>query len=225
MTPFPQIRARAPRSFPIGARSHRRGFTLMELLVALTILALLTALGASLFHLSARAFQRTSRLAADTANTESIQSLLRALLSRARPAPAGDHTGAFDGSPDALLFSAAPPEALEDSGPTAFRIAVATASPEEKSLAIQWYDRGRNDWTTSILLPAIAAARFDYFGAEADGAAPAWHAQWTAHASLPQLIRIQITFASSDPRSWPPLSVAPMITSDIACLHNAGGAC
>jgi hypothetical protein len=191
----------------------------------MTILGLLTGLGAALLHLGARSWERTARLSADLDTVESVEASLRFELARARPVAAeGSDAVFFEGGPQSISFTAELPEALEGMGAVPLRLGVSSPDENTKRLVLQWYDRRNGAWAYSVLLPSIRDARFAYFGADDPGGAPIWRSSWNAK-TLPELIRIDIDFPQDDGRMWPSLIVAPMISTDLTCLHNAAGTC
>jgi general secretion pathway protein J len=214
--------------YPVATCAHPRGeagFTLIELLVALSILGLLTGLGAALLHLGARSWERTARLSADLDTVEAMQRSLRLELARAKPVAAeGSDAAFFEAGPQSVSFTAELPEALQGIGAVPLRLAVSSPDEDTKRLVLQWYDRRKSVWAYSVLLPSIRDARFAYFGADDPSAAPSWRSSWNAK-TLPELIRIDIDFPQDDGRIWPSLIVAPMISTDLTCLHNAAGTC
>lgn len=56
--------------------------------------------------------------------------------------------------------------------------------------------------------------------ATAREAEPAWTEQWRGHAELPRLVRLRVSFASDDPRTWPELVMSPRITDDANCAFD-----
>ena len=62
------------------------------------------------------------------------------------------------------------------------------------------------------LLRAVARLQFAYFGAQAPGSPIGWLTEWNGPA-LPELIRVQLSFANGDTRHWPDLIVAPQLAA------------
>jgi general secretion pathway protein J len=212
-----------PRPFHTGTSRGKRGFTFVELLVALVILGLLTSLGAGLLRLGTRSWAKTSRMSANILAIESAQSLLRATLSRARLTPAGDGGIRFDGMQDSVRFQAILPQALEQQGPVDIQIGAEAGGGGQ--LVMVWFDKNKNDWVKSVILSGIGSARFAYYGTPAEGVIPNWQSRWSGEKTLPQAIRLDVEFRAESSRTWPELIVAPMLTSDLSCLHNAAGEC
>ena len=61
--------------------------------------------------------------------------------------------------------------------------------------------------------------KWAYMGGDQDTQS-AWLNQWRGRAALPLLVRLQISFASGDPRSWPDLVMSPRITDDANCAFD-----
>ena len=74
-------------TFPVDrVRSLRRaGFTLVEMLIALTIFGMLTAAGVALLTVTARTQQTSDRLLAELGDLRAIQALMTADLAQAAP--------------------------------------------------------------------------------------------------------------------------------------------
>ena len=96
------------------------GFTLVELLVALTLLALLSALTFSGFRFGARAWERAGAHIDHAAEIQVVQAFLRVRLSEAAPVlEAGENPDrliAFAGDAESLTFVTIMPTHLETGG-------------------------------------------------------------------------------------------------------------
>jgi general secretion pathway protein J len=82
----------------------------------------------------------------------------------------------------------------------------------------------RDDASTQIaksLLPDAVSVEFSYFGKARSDKAATWHEQWVREKDLPQLIRVDVRYPDNDVRIWPELVVAPRITADVQCVHDA----
>ena len=66
-------------------RSAQQGFTLVEMLIALTIFGMLTAAGVALLTVTARTQQTSDRLLAELGELRAVQALLTADLAQAAP--------------------------------------------------------------------------------------------------------------------------------------------
>jgi general secretion pathway protein J len=80
----------------------RRGFTLVEMLIALTIFGMLTAAGVALLTLTVRTQETSGRLLAEVGELRRLAALMTADLAQAAPRPGRDGDGrprpAFAGS-------------------------------------------------------------------------------------------------------------------------------
>ena len=180
------------------------GFTLIEVLVALALSALVSVILLHGIRLAAFGFDRHTRAAERLDARQSLGELLRRTLGSAAliPRTAG---GEFNGRPDALEFIGV----AEDSGAGLYRIDLAV-------------DRARNDRplilrrqlaapvgdphaATSIVATKIRDFHLAYFGADTASGTPAWHDSWQQLATLPLMVRVVLDTDGEPPR--PPLVV------------------
>src|SRR6185312_834763 len=63
----------------------------------------------------------------------------------------------------------------------------------------------------AALIEDIAGLQFAYYGRSDRDQPPAWVDRWIAQRTLPQLIRVRVTFPAGDPRRWADLVVAPRL--------------
>lgn len=210
-------RSRWPRQTLEDRRSG--GFTLLELLVALTVFGfLLVALnhgvqtGLNIWNVQSRQVNRTWDLDASAR-------LLRTLLTQIRTSPvASINPGSpavsisFTGKADELSFVGDLPTGFgtDTSANITLRLVgtrlVAVWQPHRHELS-----GSSPPSTVSEILRSVDRLEFAYWGLPAPTAlSPTWLAAWDG-PSLPDLIRVRVGFRRGDPRHWPDLIVAPRL--------------
>ena len=195
------------------------GFTLVEILVAITLLGLLMAALFGGVQLGVRAWEASEVRLDDSSRLATVQGFLRERLAQAylpeQQAAEDEARPAFTGEPDRLSFVTLMPEHL--GGGFQRMVLGVVAAGESSDLAVSWWPAELGDAAVDpealhrrALLAQVAELRLSYFGALARNQAPAWHEVWQQPA-LPQLVRVQLRFPDLDVRSWPDLIVRPMI--------------
>ncbi|HTZ38166.1 MAG TPA: prepilin-type N-terminal cleavage/methylation domain-containing protein [Stellaceae bacterium] len=178
---------------------HSAGFTLVELLVALALSALVSLILLHGIRIAAAGFERHTREADRLDARQSLDDLLRRTLGAAATIPqtAG---GMFRGGPDALVFLAA----AEDGGAGLYRVELALdrarAEPAlvlRRQLAVP---AGDPRIAASVIADRVRDFRLAYFGADAASAAAAWHDSWQQLNLLPLLVRVTLDRAGAPPR-------------------------
>jgi general secretion pathway protein J len=195
------------------------GFTLLELLIAITLLGLLLAALFGGLRLGARAWERSEERLDESARLQVVQNFLRERLAQAYPLTAEDPSGrmrlAFEGTGDALRFVSLMPAYLG----TGFAELVLAIDDRAgiKDLVVQWrpfellpQPDDEEEPQVKVLLADIEGLEIAYYGALARGEQVSWHEQWLEVMALPQLVRLRVAFPEGDRRFWPDLIVRPM---------------
>jgi prepilin-type N-terminal cleavage/methylation domain-containing protein len=157
--------------------SRPRGFTLIEVLVALTVGAMVVASAHQLLAASAELAERSE--ASRLANTRTANARRFLVMAVANTAITGSDADRFDGSDSALTLTTWLPSAsgyLERS-----RLSV---------MAGGGYLLALTDTDTVTLVVDVATSRFDYllsYGAQA-----AWEREWRSAVTAPVAIRLRI---------------------------------
>ncbi|HEY1707120.1 MAG TPA: prepilin-type N-terminal cleavage/methylation domain-containing protein [Rhizomicrobium sp.] len=204
-------------------RSDDAGFTLLELLVTLAVMALLSALLFTGLRFGAHAWDGSEAHGAGMDEVRLVQDFLRREIEQAYPVyvatdpthPAVD----FQGSENAMVFFGPSPQAARTHGRS--RIALA-AIRDGKHIALMIRaqpELGGGSWS-DLLLRNLAAVQFSYFGPVVRGGTPSWRDVWPSGTLIPQLVRLQIKYAKGDARLWPDLIVAPRIETDASCVYD-----
>jgi general secretion pathway protein J len=202
-----------------------RGFTLLELLVAMTLLAFLSLVLVAGLRYGTNLWGKTQ--AKDTAlnAARTAERIVAGDLARLYPkfvtvSPTEAYVD-FDGTAQAMSFySTARPdtgfvmrdtlEAVRDGDMFAVRFGTVPELARDKSGA-----------TTQVLLTRLSSAEFSYYGI-ADGAKEAaWHSAWEKQSAAPQLVRIHVAAADPGVPALPDLILAPRIAADVGCLYDA----
>jgi prepilin-type N-terminal cleavage/methylation domain-containing protein len=189
-----------------------QGFTLVELLVAITLFALLSVM---LFGGLRFGMQATARMDW-TAEIAAATGFLRSQLADAQPLEKDEGGGrksvAFEGDRDSLEFVVLPPAFLAQGGWHTLHLGVEREDGRDL-LVVRWRVVRPDQETdavsppeASVLLGDVRTVEFAYFGTLVDGDQPEWHAQWRGANTLPQLVRFSVSFA--DGRQAPDLIVA-----------------
>jgi general secretion pathway protein J len=209
-------------------RCREAGFTLVELLVALTLLSFVSLALFGSLRFGMMAWSRGHAHAERTEHIASVQDILRRLIADAYPLlVSGDPTRphvAFDGTAGSLSFLASVPIALGAGGRSRFALSADTHDGRiDLVIATQPELADREDSATALrktLLARVQAVEFAYFGRARSDKAAQWHDDWIGKTSMPELVRVRVRFAGDDARRWPELVVAPRIAVDVGCVYD-----
>jgi general secretion pathway protein J len=198
------------------------GFTLVELLIAVTLLGLLMVMLFGGLRFGTRAMTAASGTVERTAEVANAYGFLREALGNAEPLLADGSTPQppvrFDGDEHRIRFVMLAPTQLEPGGFRVIDIGV-DDPPAPPRLLLRWGDAPRGGDSAAAIPPSVLLDRvyevdFAYFGVLTDGEDPAWHLSWQSAKSLPRLVRMHVTLA--DRRPLPDLVVALRLVDDSA---------
>lgn len=203
------------------ARAHDGGFTLLELLVSVTLLALLSVVLVAGMRFGTRIWDKAET--ADIDNNAVRAAEKRVALDLARIYPklvvvnATDSFIDFTGTPNRMEFLST---ADRPDGQMT-RIALSAAN-DDQGVAMQYGtlpELARTGGTREALLRHLRSVDFAYFGTSQGDKAPAWHSTWQHEKSLPLLVRIRAATPHANV-TWSELVVQPKIAADISCIYD-----
>lgn len=205
------------------------GFTLAELLVALALLALVSALAANGLSFGARAWERGYRGSGALDETRALQDFLRRMIAGAHPYVIDETMQTkfvdFAGQADRIRFVAPALPQLARRGLTRYELSL-VSSRRSSDLVLRWcaIDTCRNpaDFFNrserAVVARGIERMRLRYGAvgqAERD-----WSLTWGNQESLPAHVEIGLVFPRDDPRPWPMLIAAPRLDRDARCVFD-----
>lgn len=179
------------------ARRRNTGFTLIEVLIGATVLAIMmTLLSSALFTMTRSARAGETRIEAlDSAQL--VHAFLRRQLQNAVPLTErddGDEQVLFEGRADRLRFVGHLP--IAEGGGLQFLEIAAVDDALTMRYRGAWPDAPfistNAAWQTRALLPDVQRLRWRYFGARDDEAPARWTDEWLGHDRLPELIRVEL---------------------------------
>lgn len=161
--------------------NSNEGFSLLELLVSLTILSLIVLLLFPSIRVMHDGSEKLSNKLASINERENLERLLRQNLSAALPIQFFDtHQSKvyFTGSPKGIKYLFPGP-----------------AGPEKRNISNK--NKNSLEFTHGILETSIKSFRlqnfnFSYFGRLSSNPSPKWHSNWKNQKKLPKLIRFSV---------------------------------
>ena len=219
-------------------RGRSGGFTLVELTVALVLMAAIAAVLFGSLSLAARSWDGGEAKAQEVSDMRAAQSYLRAQLSAQYPQRLWNTVEVplmFAGERDEIRYAAMLPERVAEGGVYYFRVAVARADdksqlvqeraiPEAAALQAPEF----RDAQRSLLAEDIAELRIAYLGRDpgvSDTVDPTWRVRWDDKQRLPLLVRIDVKPVKGN--AWPTLVVEPRRGLEAGCMlfEAARGRC
>ncbi len=189
------------------------GFTLLELLIALTLLGLITVMLYGGLHLAIRGAAIGERRAEASEQVRLIQSFIRREISQVYPlvwSSKGKPRVAFKGRSEALHFAAILPAHRGEGGLYLVSIGVADSYPAHQLIFSYRLARPEiQDFETApqkpvVLVEGIERVEFLYYGKHEKEDEARWYSRWKDRRNLPQLVRLRLKTVSL---VWPDLVI------------------
>jgi len=211
---------------PVPARA--RGFTLVELTIALLLMAAIAALLYGSLSLAARTWDGGEAKIQQVSDLRTTQTYLRAQIAAQYPQrmwKIAELPILFSGERDEIRYAAALPSRVAEGGVYYFRLAVVRNG--DRSLLVQervipdanaLEEPQFRDAERSILAEDISELRIAYFGRAVDAAdtePPTWFDRWDDKQRLPLLVRIDVKPEKGP--AWPTLVVEPRRSPEAGC--------
>lgn len=188
-----------------------RGFTLLELLVAITIFSLVIAVLFSGYRLGVRSWELGERTHEAVAELRLAGAFVRRHAAQAFPLAISENRAWrlwFTGEPERLVFITAMPAYLGQGGMYQMTLEIEDADEDRKLTVARRLlhpdaDSGKPgvDDRPRPLAVGLESATFDYFGVSSDESVASWHRSWVDQQRLPELVRLRLTSRQLGP--WP----------------------
>lgn len=215
------------RTARVGPR-RPRGFTLIEVMVALTLFALMGGVLFGSLRLVGRTWDGGEAKVAQVSEMRQTQTFLRTQLEEAYPKhmrKMNEFPVLFTGTADEVRYMAPLPERVLEGGLLYFRLAM-KQDGDRGALVLERVQADADGQQlpefdgaeSSILADNIGALKIGYFGRDPGAMeieAPSWRDRWDDTQLLPMLIRVDVTPRAGPP--WPTLLVAPRHSPEAGC--------
>lgn len=216
----------------ISRRCDARGFTLLEVLVAVSLLALLCLLAFGTLRTAVRATRSGEALIERTDKLRTAQEFLRRQLSHAMPLAFErmEDTGenkVFLAERDSLRFVAPMPGFLARGGPHVQWLAFERGRDGDLRLVfdhaqLNGYDpdnpKGESKREPVVLLEGIERGEFEFRALDESGELGDWTSSWDEPQRMPLLVRLKLEFGRDSRQRWPVLEI-PLLTAGYAAMQ------
>jgi len=193
----------------------QRGFTLLEMLIAFSMLSLLFLALFSSFSTIGRGWDAADKKMLKTADMRLVSEFLRGQLSQAMVVKIrGEEKRiyAFEGEADYVRY-AAPLQPLQDKGGVyLIELAVGTDS-EGRKLEMRYapyrpelsWDDAFDEAEPVLLYGRLRSVEFSYYAAESVDDDPEWERDWVDQTAYPLLLKVALE--DKDGKVWPELVI------------------
>ena len=207
-------------------RSGQRGFTLLELIVSLSILGLLMVLLFSGMRFGIRASDSGNDETNRVVQIRLAQGTLRRQLRQASPIhnrnPDNTKQIIFTGASDELSYVAPLAGAV-----TGLYLITVRSDMTGNKLVMEYVPwapgvenaAAQSDRSEVVLLESVEEARFAYLGTAYPGRPAVWMDRWESTTTLPRLVHIEVDFDDGHEDDWPTFIVAPKISVSHAAVR------
>lgn len=210
-----------------------RGFTLVELLLAITLMSVLLGLTYTGLRAASRSSERGEVLLAAGAELRASHQFIRRQLNQMLPLPfalagASDEVRVvFEGDSRHIQYVAPMPGYLGTGGPQVQLVELAQGDDGDVVIQfshalLQGFEQDRLfDRDPVILLEGVGSAAFEFLGRDEEGELTGWTSTWDQLGSLPVAVRLDLEFAGDLNLRWPDL-LAGVKVDEQAVLGGAG---
>lgn len=200
---------------PFPASQH--GFTLLEVLLALVLMALLMVGVWGALRTATQLTYGADALIARSDRVRAVQGYLRDYLGGAQPQgflhKANEQARMFEGDPDQVRYVAPMPAQLGDGGLFVQTLRLARGEDGGRVLQLSYAPLTSDaalptDSKPEILLDHLAGGRFEYLYAAGNGRPAQWRDSWHSLAGMPLAVRVALQPAWRERIGFPEMLIA-----------------
>jgi len=208
------------------------GFTLVELLLAITLMSILLGLTYSGLRAATRSAERGEIILAAGGEIRSAHQFVRRQLNQMLPLPfavEGDNDEVrivFAGDSRHIQYVAPMPGYLGTGGPQVQLLELAMDNEggvlQFSNALLQGFEQNRlYDRPPVILLKNVDSAAFEFLGRDEEGELTGWVSSWDQPGKLPVAVRLNLEFTTQSSLRWPDLVAGVRI--DESAVSGAAG--
>jgi len=206
-----------------------KGFTLVELLLAVTLLSILLALAYGGLHAATRATDRGQTILEESSRLRMVHQFVRKQLNQAIPLSFSQQEGdvaqgqvqeVFLGNASSIRFVGPMPGYLGFGGPQVQQLSLV---PGDHGLElvlehalVQGFEESRlTERDPILLIDHIDSAAFSFLGRDDSGELLPWSSQWEETDKMPVAVALDIDFEEGAYTQWPLLVAAVRIDGSV----------
>ena len=194
-----------------------QGFTLLELLIGMTLVGFILSLLFAGLNLGTRSWEAGEQRMVTSSRQAVVVDFIRRGIEQTYPLRwrVGEEDRlAFAGEAESLRFVGT--VAMHEGASGNHLIALDLVDGDTgRDLVMRWQlpDPGAPGFEPieqaepKVLIKAVKEMALAYFGAQSETEDPAWHDQWLDQKTPPELIRLQLTMENGE--TWPDIVAAP----------------
>ena len=213
------------------------GFTLVELLLAITLMSILLGLTYSGLRAATRSSERGEKMLAASGEMRAAHQFMRRQLNQMLPLPFAVTDGGqeqeqelrivFEGDARHIQYVASMPGYLGTGGPQVQLVEL--VHDDEGKVVIQFYHTLLQGFEQGylferdpvILLEGVDSGGFEFLGKDEDGELTGWMMNWDQPGILPVAVRLNLEFSEDFNLRWPDLVAG--VKLDPQAVMGAGG--
>jgi len=203
----------------------RRGFTLVEVLLAITLLAIVMAVAYSGLRSVTRSTDRVEELNQNATHVRATQRLLHQQLARMLPLAYSEQDGeriVFAGEREVIRYVAPMPGYLGKGGPQVQELALESGSGGKRLVfrhapVVGDASEMMRQREPVVLIEDIIDGGFSFIGFDERGKLTDWMDTWEQPGQMPTMVSLQLELPESSELFWPELRVRTRVD------NTAGG--
>ncbi len=203
----------------MSARQEIKGFTLLEVLLAMTLLSIMVVLLFSSLRIAAESWNKGEKKIAEVNEKAVVYQFFKQHFSAMKPLWnefSDDETQfSFQGTSSQMQFVSVLPESAERKGLQLFQLNYVERQTGTLSVNIQPFytavDEQSWEQDEVVLLEQIKGFELSYFGRQDLSTGGEWMQSWEQQQTLPLLIKVKISLL--DESDWPEMIFATKLSS------------
>jgi general secretion pathway protein J len=214
--------------------AHTAGFTLVELLLAITLMSILLGLTYSGLRAAARSSERGEKMLAAGGELRAAHQFMRRQLNQMLPLAfalaedAQETRVVFEGDARHIQYVAPMPGYLGRGGPQVQLLELANGNDSDvvvqfsNALLQGFQQEDLFERDPVILLEGVSSASFEFLGVNEQGESTGWVTLWDQQELLPLAVRLSLEFSEESNLRWPEFVAGVRI--DEQAVGRAGAA-